>query len=226
MKYLTLIRAIALLHQHQRPTCTAAWRGKTLEYIEATPSDIAIANRLVSEALGRSLDELRPETRRMLLLIDEMVTAQCQQLKVDRSDFRFSRRDVRHHTGWSATQVRIHMDRLQEMEYLLAHRGGRGQSFVYELVFERGDSPSKPQIPGLIDVYDSNLTDLEGQLAGSKRGQNGGVTAGWRGADTRMDTGSNGVFAQNRENGTSSTGISENQVVAALRHNHAAGGIR
>ena len=220
MKYLTLIRAVALLHQHQRPVRTTTWRGKTLEYIEVTPGDIAIANRLVSEAMGRSLDELRPETRRMLLLIDDMVTAQCQQLKIERNDFRFSRRDVRHHTGWSATQVRIHMDRLQEMEYLLAHRGGRGQSFVYELVFERGDNSSKPQIPGLIDVYDSNLTDPEGQLAGSKRGQNGGVTEGWRGAETSMDTGANGVFAQNPENSIT-TGIDENPVVAAHRHNHA-----
>ncbi len=222
MKYLTLIRAIAFLHQHQRPIRTTTWRGKTLEYIEATPADVAIANRLVSEALGRSLDELRPESRRMLLLIDEMVAAQCQQLKIERCDFRFSRRDVRHHTGWSATQVRIHMDRLQEMEYLLAHRGGRGQSFVYKLIFERGDSPSKPQIPGLIDVYDSNLTDLEGQLAGSKRPQNGGVTEGWRGDETRMDTGANGFFAQNHENSTS-TGMGENQVVAAHRHSHAGG---
>lgn len=220
MKYLTLIRAVALLHQHQRPVRTTTWRGKTLEYIEVTPGDIAIANRLVSEAMGRSLDELRPETRRMLLLIDEMVTAQCQQLKIERNDFRFSRRDVRHHTGWSATQVRIHMDRLQEMEYLLAHRGGRGQSFVYELVFERGDNSSKPQIPGLIDVYDSNLTDPEGQLAGSKRGQNGGVTAGWRSDKTPMDTGSNGVFALNHENSTS-VEIDENPVVAAHRRNHA-----
>jgi DNA primase len=220
MKYLTLIRAVALLHQHQRPIRSTTWRGKTLEYIEVTPGDIAIANRLVSEAMGRSLDELRPETRRMLLLIDDMVTAQCQQLKIERNDFRFSRRDVRHHTGWSATQVRIHMDRLQEMEYLLAHRGGRGQSFVYELVFERGDNSSKPQIPGLIDVYDSNLTDPEGQLAGSKRGQNGGVTAGWRSDKTPMDTGSNGVFALNHENSTS-VEIDENPVVAAHRRNHA-----
>lgn len=219
MKYLTLIRAVALLHQHQRPIRTTTWRGKMLEYIEATPGDITIANRLVSEALGRSLDELRPETRRMLLLIDEMVAARCQQLKIERNDFRFSRRDVRHHTNWSATQVRIHMDRLQEMEYLLAHRGGRGQSFVYELVFERGDTLSKPQIPGLIDVYDSNLTDSEGQLAGSKRGQNGGVTEGWRSDETRMNTGANGVSVQKYKNGASVV-VNENQVVAA-RRNHA-----
>ena len=111
------------------------------------------------------------------------------------------------------------------MEYLLAHRGGRGQSFVYELIFERGDGPSKPQIPGLIDVYDSNLTDPEGQLAGSKRGQNGGVTEGWRSAETRMDTGADRGFAQNHENSTS-VGIGENPVVAANRRNHAAGAHR
>jgi DNA primase len=200
MKYLTLIRAIALLHQHQRPIQTTPWRGKTIEYIEAIPADIAIANRLVSEALGRSLDELRPETRRMLLLIDEMVTAQCQQLTIERADFRFSRRDVRHFTGWSATQVRIHMDRLQEMEYLLVHRGGRGQSFVYELIFERGENSSKPQIPGLINVYDLNLTDSEDQLAESKRGQNGGVAEGWRSGETRMNGFVNGVLHGNPPN--------------------------
>ena len=193
MKYLTLIRASALLHQHQRTIQTTLWRGKTIEYIEATSADIVMANRLVSEALGRSLDELRPETRRMLLLIDEMVAAQCQQLKIERADFRFSRRQVRQATGWSATQVRIHMDRLQEMEYLLAHRGGRGQSFVYELLLEHRENPvnpqaPRPQIPGLINVYDLNLTDSEGQLAGSKRGQNGGVDGvGGRSDETRMN---------------------------------------
>jgi hypothetical protein len=207
MKYLTLIRAIALLHQHQRPIQTTLWHGKNIEYIEATHADIAIANRLVSEALGRSLDELRPETRRMLLLIDEMVTAQCQQLKVERADFRFSRRDVRHHTGWSATQVRIHMDRLQEMEYLLAHRGGRGQSFVYELLYERGENPSKPQIPGLINVYDLNLTDSGGQLAGSKRGQNGGVTEGWRDDETRVNGFVHGILHGNPPNRTVTGGV-------------------
>ena len=34
MKYLTLIRAIALLHQHQRSRKTVTHNGKALEYIE------------------------------------------------------------------------------------------------------------------------------------------------------------------------------------------------
>ena len=210
MKYLTLIRASAFLHQHQRPLKTASFGVKRIEYVEATPEDIAVANRLVSEVLGRSLDDLRPETRRMLLAIDELVTKESQKQKMSRSDFRFSRRQVREYTGWSATQVRIHMERLHEMEYLVTHRGGRGQSFVYELVFEPSENGAKPQLPGLIHVYDANLTDskdnlteLKSPLTGSKRAQNGGVTGGWRSAETRAGSGSKPDFAQNSQKRTS-----------------------
>jgi hypothetical protein len=67
---------------------------------------------------------------------------------------------------------------------LLAHRGGRGQTFLYELVFGRED----------LYQYDLNLTASEVELTGPKRGQNGGVTATWRGAETRMNTGINGIL--------------------------------
>jgi len=75
MKYLTLIRSVALLHQHQRPRKTVQHNGRAVEYIEVTVNDIAVANRLAHEVLGRSLDELPPQTRRLLLAVDEMVTA-------------------------------------------------------------------------------------------------------------------------------------------------------
>lgn len=125
-KYPTLIRAIALLHQHQRPVRTATRRGKTMEYIEVTREDLEVANALTIEIMGRSLDELPPQTRRLLSLIGEYVKGECTRLNVDRADFRYSRRDVRTATGWNETQLRLHLDRLQQMEYLLAHRGGRG----------------------------------------------------------------------------------------------------
>ena len=66
MKYLGLIRAIALLHQHQRPVMTLARNGRELKYIEAQVRDIELANRLASEVLGRSLVELPPQTARLL----------------------------------------------------------------------------------------------------------------------------------------------------------------
>ncbi len=68
-KYLALINSIALLHQHQRPVETAVRRSQTISYIEVTLDDIERANRIAHEVLGRSLDELPPQTRRLLLLI-------------------------------------------------------------------------------------------------------------------------------------------------------------
>jgi hypothetical protein len=189
-KYLTLIRAIALLHQHQRPRLTAEHNGKPFEYIEASLGDIAVANRLAHEALGRTLDELPPQTRRLLLLVDAMVEGECKRQRIERADFRFSRRDARAHTGWGDTQLRLHLG----LEYLLAHRGGRGQSFVYELVFARrsGADGDRPTMPGLIDVeslgvekpgghrYDGNLAGPEGENAGPNRPHIGGIAGGSR----------------------------------------------
>lgn len=183
MKYLTLIRSIALLHQHQRPRKTVEHRGRTAEYIEVALSDIAVANRLAHEVLGRSLDELPPQTRRLLLMIDDHVTAECERLKMERSDHRFSRRDVRAFTGWGDTQLKIHLHRLEELEYLLIHRGGRGQSFVYELLFTRSSDGGKPVLGGLIDVdvlskhgYDEKKSGLAAGRSGSSRPQVGGVS--------------------------------------------------
>jgi len=183
MKYLTLIRSIALLHQYQRPRKTVEHRGRAVEYIEVTLADIATANRLAHEVLGRSLDELPPQTRRLLLAIDEHVTAECDRQKMERSDYRFSRRDVRAFTGWGDTQLKIHLHRLEEMEYLLIHRGGRGQSFVYELMFARPTDGGKPVLGGLIDMdvlskhrYDEKKSGQTEQRSGSSRPKVGGVS--------------------------------------------------
>ncbi|HGV2782338.1 TPA: CHC2 zinc finger domain-containing protein, partial [Escherichia coli] len=56
MKYLTLIQTIALLHQYQREIKRVEHRGQVVEYIEVTREDIALANRLAHEILGRTLD--------------------------------------------------------------------------------------------------------------------------------------------------------------------------
>jgi hypothetical protein len=151
-KYLTLIDAIALLHQHQRPVKRASVDGRPVEYVEVELGDIETANRLAHEVLGRSLDELPPQTRRLLALLDELVSAECERLEMERSHFRFTRREVRESAGWSYDQVRIHLARLVALEYVLVHQGGRGQSFVYELLYEGGGDEGAPVLPGLIDV--------------------------------------------------------------------------
>jgi len=151
LKYLTLIRTIALLHQFQRPIKTVAHEERSLEYIEVTFEDIDIANQLATEVLGRSADDLPPQTRRLLDQIDAMVTSSCSKQGIDRTDLRFSRRDVREYTAWGNTQLKVHLKRLEEMEYLLVHRGGRGQSFVYELLYEPPPENGSKFLANLID---------------------------------------------------------------------------
>jgi len=149
MKYLALIRAIALLHQHQRSLKRSA---SGTEYIEATLEDIAAANRIAHEVLGRSLDELPPQTRRLLGLLDRMVRERCEKGGIEREHCLFTRREVRAFTGWSEFQVRTHMAKLQEMEYLLPHYGRQGQGYLYELAFDGDAESERPQFMGLIDV--------------------------------------------------------------------------
>jgi hypothetical protein len=151
-KYLTLIKAVALLHQHQRAAKTVMSGGQRVEYIEASLDDIALANRLAHETLGRSLDELAPQTRRLLERLDAFVAERCRTDSIARGDQRFTRRELREHCGWSDFQVRVHLDRLVDLEYVLVHRGGRGQSYVYELCWDGGGVDGRPHLSGLIDV--------------------------------------------------------------------------
>jgi DNA primase len=176
-KYLTLIDTIALLHQHQRVSRTAEQDGQRIEYVEVTIEDIEVANRLAHEALGRSLDELSPQTRRLLDLVVSMVETHYAAQQISRAEHRFSRRDVREYCGWSDFQVKMHMHKLEELEYVLVHRGGRGQSFVYELLYDGQGRDGKPFLMGLIELealkraYDGKKEHRKGQLEGSSSPQ-------------------------------------------------------
>ena len=185
VKYLTLIRAITLLHQYQRPLKTTVHNDQAVEYIEVTVDDIAVANRLACEALGRSVDELPPQTQKLLGLVDEMVTTACEQLGIDRMDYRFTRREVREFTRWGHTQLKLHLKRLEEMEYLLVHRGGRGQSFVYELLY---DCPADAQSKFLAKLIDVDDLKCDSQLVGATRA-GGRAKVGAKSASSRAEVG-------------------------------------
>jgi hypothetical protein len=172
-KYLTLIDTIALLHQHQREVRTITRSGTAIEYVEVTLDDIAMANQLAHEVLGRSLDELPPQTRRLLLLIDAHVRGQCVRQAITREDYRFSRRGLREALGWGDTQLKIHLARLAELEYLAVHRAGNG--FAYELLYDGQGAEGQPFVPGLIDVdqlkstYDAERSRPKTERSGSSR---------------------------------------------------------
>ena len=238
MKYLTLIRSIAFLHQHQRAVKAAEHRGQSMAYIEVTREDIATANQLCHEVLGRSLDELPPQTRRLLGLLEEMVREGCERHGVDREDFRFSRREVRERTKWGNTQLKIHLGRLLEMEYVLAHRGKQGQGYVYELCYEGQGKDGTPFLSGLLEVggrSDEAATTIStsrgsaGYFAGGGRPLVGGVSGGGRGIENVSNIRENGSISNHdakrdenarREtsgaNGSRTSYVSQEEVCAAV----------
>jgi hypothetical protein len=178
---LTLIDAIALLHQYQREVKTTTIDGQTIEYIEATLADIALANRLAHEVLGHSLDELPPQTRRLLALLIDFVNAHAAALAARRSDVRFTRRELRAALGWGDTQLKVHLARLAELEYLTVHRAERGQGYVYELLYD-GDAHTTMHLSGLIDPallatrYDDARSGAEKTQSARGRPTVGGVS--------------------------------------------------
>jgi DNA primase len=176
MKYLTLIRSIALLHQHQRPTQRVQHRGQTLEYIEVTRDDVVLANRIAHDVLGRTLDELPPQTRRLLSLLADWVAGECVTRDEPREAFRFTRRDVRAATSWGDTQLKIHLSRLVELEYVIAHRGRNG-TFDYELLYG-GHDDEKTHLCGLLDpeklTNEESRSGLDDERSGSGRAEVGG----------------------------------------------------
>ena len=153
VKYLTLINAIALLHQHQRKHHhTETSDGRTITYIEATLADIELANTLAHEALGRSLDDLPPQTRRLLDALDAMVAAVAADKVIERDKVRFTRRDARERLGWGDTQLKIHLARLVDLELVWVHRAERAGAFLYELAWEASMGDRRRFLPGLVDV--------------------------------------------------------------------------
>lgn len=196
-KYLTLIDTIALLHQHQRAIKTASVHGRVVEYIEATLADIETANRIAHEVLGRSLDELPPQTRRMLAALGPLVDSLAQAQGATRAEVRFTRAQVRVHTSLSDTQCRLHLDRLAALEYLLVHRGQRGQSYEYELLHDAPAEADGPHLAGLIDVAalraaaptTPSSRGGDGEFAPPSRGQRGPNAGASRSAASPVEPG-------------------------------------
>lgn len=172
-KYLTLIDAVALLHQHQRLKEKDEEGGS---FIRVTLEDIELANRLAPELLGRSLDELPPQTRRVLEAVKQIVRARCDEEEQDQSTAWFSRREVRDRLGWSVTQVRTHLERLKEMDYIAARCGRSGSAFQYELLTDCRETGGPDPI-GLLDVEKLRVRQ---QPVGEKANLSAGCRGGAR----------------------------------------------
>jgi DNA primase len=142
-KYLTLIKAIALLHQHQRQMKRERRGEVEIEYVEVIPSDITLANRLARDVLGHGLDDLAPPTRDLLRQIVSLAAVNGR---------RFTREDVTRKTGWPYSSVREHLSHLVDLEYVVILSGGNGRRITYELLFDGDPNEDQRYLAGLVDV--------------------------------------------------------------------------
>ncbi len=147
-KYLTLIDTVALLHQHQRP------RRKLdcgTEYIEATPADVELANKLAPDLFSRSLDELPPQTRLLLGTIKSLVRERGHAEESEQRLVLFTRKNLRERNGWTYSQVKRHLERLQELEYIAVRHGRMGATHSYELLVDANEK----DVPGHIGLIEA-----------------------------------------------------------------------
>jgi DNA primase catalytic core len=149
-KYLALMNAIALLHQHQREVKRAIRGDVELEYVEVKIADIALANELAQDVLARGLDELAAPVRGLYDELRKLCVQRAEEMNCQPEAVLLSRREIREATGWSDWQVRSYCRQLVEMEYLYATINGNGRPCVYSLA--RAEESGRDGLRGLTDV--------------------------------------------------------------------------
>jgi DNA primase catalytic core len=167
-KYLSLINSIALLHQYQREIKTAKRGEIEIEYVEVELSDIALANELAEEILGKAMDELAPPVRGMFDAITKACREKAEELKIKTEDVQLTRREIREMTAWSDWQVRMYCQKLVEMEYLFAVVAANGKPAVYQLA--RDEESQTNTLRGL-----TSIDELKSRLAGATKEKAAGV---------------------------------------------------
>ncbi len=124
-KYMTLINAIALLHQYQREIK----EEEGVSYIEVEPSDIALANELVLEFFPNSSDDMAPHTRNFSQELMALIESKG-------GDVKFTRKEVRDFSGWSDWSIRKALEQLEQLEYIRRASGKNGSVITYEMLVD------------------------------------------------------------------------------------------
>ena len=144
-QYLDLIETIAFLRQQTKPVKSTDSFADSLQYIEVDKDDIRLANEIFTEALGLSIDELKPATRQLLGQIVE----HCRE----RGECLFTRREIREAYKWETVALHRHLKALEDFDYICqtAPNYNNGQRHQYELLYD-GVGAADKFVIGLKDV--------------------------------------------------------------------------
>jgi len=148
-KFVSLVKAITLLHQYQRRTGTMKRiDGTKVEYVQATQRDIDLALELSREVFARNVDDVSPTARTLLSQVISLVKEKYDNLKdldpkkdLFMYEVPFNRKELRERIGWSETQVRRNIDQLVELGYIGRINGRQGSTFRYLLLDDGSADP-------------------------------------------------------------------------------------
>jgi DNA primase len=148
-KFVSLVKAITLLHQYQRKTGSMKrLDGTKLDYVQATQRDVDLALELGRETFARNVDDVSPIGRKLLAEIVALVNEKYNDLKATdpKSDLLmsgvpFMRKELRERIGWSEPQVRRNIDHLVELGYIGRINGRQGSTFRYLLLDDGSADP-------------------------------------------------------------------------------------
>lgn len=142
--YLSLIQILNLLHHHQHV-------GE--KHTEALSETVCQARLFAHKLLGRGLENLSPDARILLLLLEEKISlCRCQHLGC--STFRLSRRELQKKIGWNRSRLKMSLDQLISANYL--RKNSKKKSCLYEMLYDsakirRVRYVMHPQGPNRID---------------------------------------------------------------------------
>ena len=138
---------------------TETGRNQTQEYEVEGPVVALLATtaespdpELQNRCLTLRVNEDLAQTRQLLVLVDDYVGQRSQREDKSRLELRFTQRELREALGWGDFQLRRHLVRLIELEYVLVHRTKRGNQREYELLYDGQGRDGEPFVLGLIDV--------------------------------------------------------------------------
>jgi hypothetical protein len=148
-KVQSLLKIIAMLHQHQRPIKQVTFYGATLDYIEVMQQDVDAVLRIAGDILRQSIDELPKLCRELLAYIHALVNEQYERLSKQDPELQpwkvsFTRKELMDRCKWSRWHLEEHLRELEEAGYIVQRMGRRGQRYAYCLVEE-----TLPDLPTL-----------------------------------------------------------------------------
>ncbi|MCK4858651.1 MAG: toprim domain-containing protein, partial [candidate division Zixibacteria bacterium] len=129
-RFLTMVEASCLLHQHQRRKI----RVNREEVLVADIEDYAIAYELACGVLQQTIKAISPGCEELMATIQKHLRARAGESEQDEADQTFTRSDVQPDTGWNRNKISKHLKEAVQADLLEIVKCERGKPTRYRFV--------------------------------------------------------------------------------------------